>query len=70
MNNILELEIAKIDSRLPYAQWSKEVDETSSKFSLYIKRGNTTYEAFDSKIRHEGFDVVSIVLYKEKVKHE
>ncbi len=70
MSNILELEIAKVDIRLPYAQWSKEVQETSSNFSLHITRNNVIYEASSSKIRRDGFDVVSIILYKEKTQHE
>jgi hypothetical protein len=70
MSNILELEIAKTDIRLPYPQWSKQVEETSSNFSLYITRNNVTYEAFNSKIRRDGFDVVSVILYKEKTQHE
>lgn len=65
MSNIIELEIARIDTRLPYDQWDKEVQETSSNFPLRVIKGNTSYEAFDSKIRRDGFDVVSIVLYKE-----
>jgi hypothetical protein len=66
VSNILELEIAKTDIRLPYPQWSKEVEKTSSSFPLYIIQNNVTFEAFNSKIRRESFDVVSIILYKEK----
>lgn len=66
MSNILELEIAKTDIRLPYPQWSREVEETSSNFPLYITRNNVTFEAFNSKVIREGFNVVSIILYKEQ----